>query len=264
MALYKRLLLNEFKRNIAFRANFLIGLLINFFYIFMQVFIWKGLYGGVDRSHMGISLEEMIAYVIFASTTRMLTRSGVMTQINDSVQDGSIAQHLLLPVGFRSYYFLSNLSGNLFFSIYNSLPPILAAVLVFGLDFEFSVGNLGYYFLSVSLAFIINFLYSFIMGMSVVWFKNSFFLENLDDLVFKLFSGAIVPLWFFPVWLSKVSYYLPFRYVVFEPISILLGKTPADRIPVVLATQAVWALGLYLLMSLIWGSGRKHIMVQGG
>jgi ABC-2 type transport system permease protein len=194
----------------------------------------------------------------------MLTRSDVMNHLNASFLDGSISLRLLLPLGYRTYYFLSNLSENLFWSIYQSLPPILVAIVFFGLRFDLTPQRLGLYCVSVMLAFFISFLFSFIMGTSVIWLKNSFFLENLRSLVLRLFSGAIVPLWFFPGWLNSASNFLPFRYIIFEPISILLGKTPMEQIPAVLMMQTLWIAILFGLMSFIWAMARKHIMVQGG
>jgi len=262
--LYKRLLINSFKAKFVFRVNYLIKLLFNFFYIVLQIYIWKGLYGHSGSLVAGVSIQELIAYTIFSSMTKMLTRSSTMTEINTSYQDGSISTRLLLPMGFRSYYMLSDISGNLFWSLYNNLPPIIVAAAFFGLHFQFAIVNLLFFIIAVILAFFINFMFSFIMGISVIWFKNAFFLENVSELVFKLFSGAIVPLWFFPEWLHTASRFLPFRYVIFEPVSILLGKTALERIPIIFAWQSVWIAVLFLLMSLIWYRGKRHIMVQGG
>ena len=213
---------------------------------------------------MGVVLNDMIAYTILSQITSMLTGSNVMYEINASVQDGSISTRLLLPLGFRAYYFLTNLSENLFWSMYRFLPPVLVAILFFGLRFAFSPQRLGLYCVSVMLAFLINFCYIFTMGLSVIWLKNSFFLENLCGVFYRLLSGAVVPVWFFPRWLNTATGFLPFRYIMFEPISILLGKTPFDQIPSVLGMQALWAAILYGLMTLVWTMGRKHIMIQGG
>ena len=264
MALYNRLLINGFKSKIVFRADYLIGLMFSFFYIALQIFIWRGLYGDSGEARMGVVLNDMVAYTILSNITRMLIKSEVMYSINASVQDGSIASRLLLPLGFRTYYFLSNLSENLFWSIYQSLPPVLVAIVFFGLRFSLTAQNLGFYCVSIMLAFVIHFLYSFIMGMSVLWLKNSFFLENLTSVFTKLLSGALVPLWFFPSWLGDASHYLPFRYIVFEPISILLGKTPMTQIPSVLGMQLLWVAILFGLMTLIWELGKRHMMIQGG
>ena len=264
MALYKRLLINGFKAKIAFRADYLIDVVFSFCYIALQIFIWRGLYGSSGEARMGIVLGDMVAYTILASITRMLTNANVMLDLNKTVQDGSVSMRLLLPLGFRMYYFLSTLSENLFWSLYRSLPPILVAIGFFGLRFTLDPQRLGLYCLSVMLAFGIHFMYSFIMGMSIVWVRNGFFLDNFDALIFRLFSGAVVPMWFFPGWLNAASEVLPFRYVMFEPISILLGKTPMAQIPGVLGMQALWIAILSGLMSLIWSRGRKHIMIQGG
>jgi ABC-2 type transport system permease protein len=264
MSLYRRLLINTFKAKFVFRMNYLLNLLFNFFYIVLQIYIWKGLYGSAVTGVSGVSLQEMIAYTIFSSMTQMLTDSETMTDINGSVQDGSITNRLLLPLEFRAYYLMSDLSGNLFWSLYNSLPPILVSILFFGLHFNFSFVNLAFYAVAVALAFFLNFMFSFIMGMSVIWFKNAFFLENLKELAFKLFSGAIVPLWLFPGWLDAASRFLPFRYIVFEPVSVLLGKTPMEQIPAVLGWQVFWICVLYGGMTLVWNRGRRHIMLHGG
>ena len=264
LSLYKRLLNNSFKSKLVFRADYLIGLLFSFFFMFLQVFIWRGLYGSSGREIGGVVLNEMIAYTIFSGLVQMLTKSEVMTQINESVQDGSISMRLLLPISFRKYYFMSNLSENLFGSIYNSLPPILISMLVFGIRVQITLLNLSFFCLSVVLAILINFFFSFIFGLSVIIFKNAFFVENLNELVFKLFSGTIVPMWFFPNWFNAASRFLPLRYIVFEPISILLGKTPPEKIPHVLLAQLAWVFILWSLTSLVWARSRKHIMVQGG
>ena len=263
MGLYRRLIINLSKSKMVFRANYLLSTLFSFFYIFLQVFIWKGLYGN-SSDWNGIRLNEMIAYTILSSMTLMLVKSNLMKNLNAEVQDGSISIRLLLPHGFRSYYFKSNLSENMLWSIYNSLPPIIVAIVVFGLEFNFSVIQLFGYILAVVLAFLMNFSYSFFMGLAVMWFRNAYFLENIDELVFKLFSGTIIPMWLFPLWLDSTSRVLPFRYMIFEPLSILLGKTPPNEYINVYLIQLVWCVVLFALMQLVWYKARKKIMIQGG
>jgi ABC-2 type transport system permease protein len=264
VALYRRLLINGFKAKIVFRADYMIGLAFSFLYIALQIFIWRGLYGDSGEAKMGIVLNDMVAYTILSGVTRMLTKSDVSLDINASVLDGSISTRLLLPLGYRTYYFLSNLSENLFWSLYQSLPPILVAIVFFGLRFDLAPQRFGIYCISVMMALAINFLFSFIMGASVIWLRDAYFLERYIELIFRLFAGNIVPMWFFPGWLNTASRFLPFRYVIFEPISILLGKTPMERVAGVLGMQVLWIAILFGLMSLIWSLGKKHIMIQGG
>lgn len=110
----------------------------------------------------------------------------------------------------------------------------------------------------------INFLYNFLFGLSVIWFRNSFFLNNINSVLSNLFSGALVPLWFFPEGLGMLSEFLPFRYIVFEPVSIFLNKRGPEEITTVLGMQLLWIFILYFAVTLVWNKGRHKIMIQGG
>ncbi|MDE6636355.1 MAG: ABC-2 family transporter protein, partial [Lachnospiraceae bacterium] len=99
---------------------------------------------------------------------------------------------------------------------------------------------------------------------SVIWFRNAFFLNNINSVLLNLFSGATVPIWFFPRGLKALSDFLPFRYIVFEPVSILLGTKDSSEIIFVLWMQILWIAILYSAVTFIWNRGRHKIMIQGG
>ena len=153
----------------------------------------------------------------------MFVKSSLMKDMNQKMQDGSIALQLLLPTEFRKYQLMIRLSDNLLLSVYKTLPPVVVALIFFGLRFEFTFLRFISYIITLLFAFYLNFAYSFILGLSVVLFKNAFFLENVDELIFKVLSGAIVPFWFFPMWLNQLSYILPFRYMIYEPMAAAIG-----------------------------------------
>lgn len=111
---------------------------------------------------------------------------------------------------------------------------------------------------------LINFLYNFLFGSSVIWLRNSFFLKNVNSVLLNLFSGALVPLWFFPHGLKAISDFLPFRYIVFEPIAILLNTKSHEETLFVLVMQLFWITILFCAVTLVWHRGRTKIMIQGG
>lgn len=80
----------------------------------------------------------------------------------------------------------------------------------------------------------------------------------------NLFSGALVPIWFFPESLKKISIFLPFRYIVFEPLSILLNKKNIYEILNILFLQILWIGILMCVVRVVWDRGRRKIMIQGG
>ena len=160
--------------------------------------------------------------------------------------------------------FLESVTKNIFWTVYGIVPSVLMAVLLFDFRLEIRILNLAVYALSLIMGILINFLYNFLFGSSVIWFRNSFFLDNINSVLQKLFSGAMVPLWFFPGGLKTVSDYLPFRYIVFEPTAILLNTGGAGKMISVLGMQVLWIVLLFCAVTLVWHRGRNKIMIQGG
>lgn len=264
MALYSVMLANSFKTKAAFKFDYIAGTIFSFLYIVLKITIWKGLYGNNGTAINGISLSDMIAYSIISSFTQGVTKSTVMNDINDMVLNGNISIQLLLPLGFKKHMLLSGFTDNIFWVIYQTVPPVLISILIYGISFQFSIVNFLFYILALMFGFLINFLYSFVLGLSVLWLRNSFFLSNLNSLLPKLFSGTLVPIWFFPDWMNLLGTFLPFKYIVFEPIAVLLNKKSGQEILYVFLAQLFWIVLLLILSELVWARGKKRLMVQGG
>lgn len=264
MGLCRKILSISLKEKSIFRFDYITGVLFAFFYIVLKVYLWKGIYGSGGEAVNGIVLNDMIAYSILASLTGGVTKTSVMNDLNDSVLSGSIASDLLLPIGLKRYLFIRSVIKNILETIYTTAPSVLAAILFFGFHTEISFFRVILYLFSVTMGIVINFYYNFLFGLSVIWFRNSFFLNNINSVLSSLFSGALVPLWFFPEGLGMLSEFLPFRYIVFEPVSIFLNKRGPEEITAVLGMQLLWIFILYFAVTLVWNRGRQKIMIQGG
>lgn len=74
----------------------------------------------------------------------------------------------------------------------------------------------------------------------------------------------MVPIWFYPEFLKSVSYWLPFRYMTFEPINIFLMKTSVEQAWVPILAALLWLVVLSLADKLIWRAAAKKLTVNGG
>lgn len=264
MRLCRKILAISFKEKSIFRFDYIVGTIFAFLYIVLKVYLWKGLYGTDGRDIGGITLSNMIAYSIIAGFTEGVTKTTVMKDLNDSVLDGSVSASLLLPIGLKKYMFIQSVTRNLFHTVYGMVPSVAAAMLVFGFHISIRPENLLLYFCSVCMGIVINFLYHFLFGSSVIWLRNSFFLNNINSVLLSLFSGAFVPIWFFPAGLKALSRFLPFRYIVFEPAAILADSKSVEEALTVLGMQMLWIVLLFCAVTLVWNRGRHKIMIQGG
>ncbi len=264
MRLCRKILAISFKEKSIFRFDYIVGTIFAFLYIVLKVYLWKGLYGADGEDIGGIALNDMIVYSIIAGFTEGITKTTVMKDLNDCVLDGSVSANLLLPIGFKKYMFIQSVTRNLFHTIYGIVPSVAAAMLLFSFHVRILPVNLLLYMCSVCMGIIINFLYNFLFGSSVIWLRNSFFLSNINSVLLSLFSGAFVPVWFFPGGLRALSKFLPFRYIVFEPTAIFVNTKSFEEAAAVLGMQLVWIMILFGAVTLVWNRGRCKIMIQGG
>jgi ABC-2 type transport system permease protein len=108
------------------------------------------------------------------------------------------------------------------------------------------------------------FYFRYLLGLVSFWLIHNPFIDWYFITVESLFSGNVVPIWFYPAWLAALSRFLPFRYFIFEPVSVYLGKTPASEAGTVLLMQFIW-LGLFVgIERLIWSRAHKKLIIQGG
>ena len=76
--------------------------------------------------------------------------------------------------------------------------------------------------------------------------------------------GSLVPVWFFPESVQRICNLLPFVYIYQGPLGIYIGKTTGRAVAHTLALQAVWAVLLFALLSLVWRRVQSRVMIQGG
>jgi ABC-2 type transport system permease protein len=169
---------------------------------------------------------------------------------------------LIKPMNFQAYTFANMLGQNMFSFLFQLLPILAVGVIFIGMDFP-SILNLLIFLLVMINAIIISFQINYIVGLVVFWYLRGW-QANVIWMLNRLFSGAYIPLWFFPKVLVTISGFLPFRLYYFVPISIFMGKlTPLDCLYAILQ-QFAWMVVLYGLIRLEWRAAIKKLVIQGG
>ena len=74
----------------------------------------------------------------------------------------------------------------------------------------------------------------------------------------------MVPIWFYPSWLERITEYLPFRFVHFVPLAVYLGEIPMQEVPILMVVACIWIAALAAAVVWVWRTGMKRIVIQGG
>jgi ABC-2 type transport system permease protein len=230
--------------------------------IYLLKVIWTAVYAGrgvVD----GVELRELIAFITLAQFQVWVMSPLIADYIQERVHEGTIALDLARPVPFLGQLLAIQLGATASYLPFVLLAVPLAFVLGgFVPPASWSAGLL--YLLSLSLGYLVSVLLSMLLGLISFWTFQIWGIIDIYGYTNQFFTGALVPLWFFPPWLRQVADLLPFQAQTFIPISIYIGQVPAHDIPMALGIQAGWVIVLFALAWVVWQRAMRRVVIQGG
>ncbi|QOS76719.1 ABC-2 family transporter protein [Paenibacillus sp. JNUCC31] len=263
MFLFVTFLKRSFLERYAYRFDFYTSIFGSFISLFVQLNVWSVLMEN-NSSNSQVSLDEMLTYVIITSLITALTASQVGEKIAQKVDNGSIISDFIRPINIRNYLWAEDIGKNIFNFLLINIPNVIIILLFMRIEIVFELSNFLMFLISLVLAIIIAFYIQFVLGLLAFWLQTPWYISWILNACKDLFSGSVIPLWFYPDWLYQISSWLPFRLIIFEPINMYLGNLSIDEGYKILLLQCVWIVSLYLLSKLIWSKAQSKIIVHGG
>ena len=255
----------ELKIMLANRGGILLGGVHQLMLTGGQILLWLSLLrqGPVVAAGQQISNTTMIQYVLLSTFIWSFAEFRIIDTINDRMSRGHAAIDLLRPVSFPTLIFAHEAARTLFGLLFYSLPVVLIFSLIYGLNLPpFSVAILTFFFAFGG--WIISIQMGWCLGILAFWVLETTQVKFALQGVTALFSGALVPLWFFPDSLQKFADWLPFQLLFHAPLSIWLGHSSNSQVLTYFERLIFW-IGLFWLMSAIsWHQSRQRFVSQGG
>jgi len=251
------------QETIAYRVSYLVNMsstVITYLVIFL---IWAAVYSGRE-SVGGYVWAEMKTYLIVSLFMSALVSGSSEYRISRQIRSGNIAVELLRPVDYQKASLAITLGNSLSEGVLVSLACLLFAIFsgkgVSPPDALAWVGFLA----AVIIAFATKFLLIYVFGLFCFWTTSMMGISWLRKSVTDFFSGALIPLGLFPLWLRNVADYMPFRSIVWVPASAFTGRLAGADLARTLATGFVWVVALWFLGKLVWSRAMFRVTIQGG
>lgn len=266
MDVYLAVIRNSFLNMLAYRMRYVTGILTYLLFVGVQYFIWQAVFANQTdgQSIKGFTLEEMLTYVAVAWVARSLYYSGIDDYIDDLVRTGQVSVYLMRPISFQMMMFFQAFGESVFRAAFFTWPIAIVIFLVFPVSLPVSFTAFLLFILSTFAGFLILVLINFIIGMLAFELKSTQGIMQAKYYIIQLFSGLLLPITFFPVWLQVVSDYLPFKIISYVPLQFYLGKIPNDQITSILFNQLSWIAFLIIMGQLLWQRGVRKLTLQGG
>ena len=229
-------------------------------YIFQR--LWQVTYSQTGASQLGgYTLKEMVWYLTIAESI-MMSAPRVAQLVDEDVRTGALAVQLVRPLSYPLYRLWSCLGERAVRYVSTlAVGAIISYLLVGPLDV--SAGGLVLFALALPLAFVLDFLGNFAIGLFAFWLEDTSGLLLIYSRLTMILGGMLIPVQLFPEALQPMLFALPFVDVVYGP-SRLFVHPSVDGFVHLLAHQTAYVVAASLLVAFIYKAALKRVFANGG
>lgn len=252
-----------FMVGLVYRFGFLFTIVGNIVYLGVAYYLWKSIYR-YSEVIRGLTFNETFLYVGLGSAVFILLKTYADWYIHYEIREGAIATYLTKPIDFQIYNLFANFGSLLMNLLAITVPTIIMLGFVFRIKVDFGPG-LFLFPVSILLAFLISFSLDYFIGLMGFYSESVWGLSITKEIIVTVFSGALIPLQFFPEAIQNVLYWLPFQAIYHTPLMMITRPDQGlDVFLPMMAVQAVWAILLFLAARLFYNQAIKVLRIAGG
>lgn len=251
---------NAFRSQLRYRLNWCMHLFGNFITVYFQICLWSAL---LESRKGVVTLNYMLNYILASAMIQSLILTNTVSIINSKVGSGQIAMDFIKPIRFRLYVFCESVGNSLFSLVFTYLPVTILITVIYK-SYEFWKNIDLFFIASVCLGMYLYFSIAYCLGLTCFWRAQTWILERFLNDVVGLFSGKLIPVFLLPALILSWNKWLPFQYIYYSPISLLLNSHEIGEKVIILMIQVAWCVFFTLLGVLIERRGMKKLQIQGG
>jgi ABC-2 type transport system permease protein len=229
-------------------------------YIFLQ--LWRVTYTETGAEQLGgFTLAQMLWYLAMTEALT-LSRPNVGGEVDQDVRTGALAVQLIRPLSYPLYRLWTNLGERAVRFGMNAAVGALIVLLFVG-PIPFTPAGLALFALSLPLAFVLDFLGLFLVGLFAFWMEDTSGLRLIYSRVVMILGGMLLPLELFPPAVQPLLRGLPFASIVYGPARLFV-RPDAAFLAGLLVRQGIAILLFALAVALVYRAALQRISANGG
>lgn len=254
----------QFKRNMMYKFQTWSRILGDVMFIFMWYFVWKGLYNG-QESINGVNFDKMVVYALAAQFLITLNNAASPIWRTDGMfRKGDIANELIKPYNFTLRILFECMANSVAYLLLSTIWVFLAAIILLDVKMQMPPEMTILFFISGFLGYLIRYFIELCFSYLSFWIINVGGIRILFLFSISLFSGSVVPLWYFPKTIKVLAEILPLKYIYYVPNLMLTDVQSVNDGIHYIIEQLIWLLAIILLSEIIWRRGNNKVVINGG
>jgi ABC-2 type transport system permease protein len=229
-------------------------------YIFMR--LWQSTYEHSPATRFGgLTLNDMIWYL---TLTEAILMSGprLSQRIDEEVRTGSLCVQLTRPVSYPMYWLFTNIGERTVRFALTLLAGAIMSWLLVGPPRNL-LGQLSFALLALPLAFVIDFLGNFLVGLCAFWLEDTNGLSLVYSRLTAILGGMLIPLQLLPDWLSRPLGALPFASIIYAPANLFVHPS-WQTLALSLVQQCLWVAVFASVVWLVYRKALARVASHGG
>jgi ABC-2 type transport system permease protein len=210
----------------AYRTHSMVSIFVGPVYFLVQYFIWNSVYGNAANpagsSLQGLDLSQILIYFGANALIGYLTMDFADWNLQMLVRTGKFLTFALRPMHHRFFAFSQKVGHRILGFFFEFVPCLLIFLFLFRIPLV--PAQPLWAILSIIFSFFITFYVNYMIGLSAFWFTRADGVRAVFQVLQAVFSGALIPLVFFPEAVQKVLFFLPFQYMLYVPSMVFTGS----------------------------------------
>jgi ABC-2 type transport system permease protein len=263
MKKYLTYFVTTMKMNTAYKADYLLSLLLDAVFFFISFAVWKIVFseGNIDTINT-YSLRDTITYFFVTAILFRLDVSGSI-YLGWQIWSGYFTNDLIKPWSITMVSVIDTIAEKTFMILL--YIPVAITIFIVAHDYILlpNSQNVLFFIISVALAFFMAVMFNLIFHALTFHYGDQDSNIELFNYIAIFLAGASFPLAFLPHNIAVIFEMLPFKNMFFVPIEIFLGKMEPSAIYRSWLETIVWTIIFYLVFKLIYKKGLKHYTGTG-
>lgn len=238
MSVYGLIACISIQDTLEYRVNFLLNTVKYSLMIAFTAMVWLAVEQASPTT--SYSRSETITYFLGAALLYSLTNFHPY-EIEVDIKQGGLSRFLVKPIS-PHWFYATKLAAEAGIATIIKALIFVPAVLLLGVSFSAHPSQLFLFCCYLPVIYYISYLLLGTISVGAFWFTEIYAVRWGLTIIFRLLSGVLVPIDYFPTFAQKFLIYTPFPHLVATPVRLLQGMiSPAE--------------GLFgLLVLLLWGS----------
>lgn len=224
----------------------------------VKIIIWHKLFS--DYESIGdYDFKQMVTYYLLGGLFGDYLRKSTTREFEEWIRKGNLSNFLIKPLN-PILYLLSKQLSQHFSILFIRLSTFFIPFLLFSFFRNALVININT-IVATSIIFILAntflFIFYWLLGSMAFWMINLDGLRNITKNLLRLLQGRWFPFDLAPLVFQNIMKFLPFQYILFFPIQILLGQVENYDIFLGIEVLSVSILLVLILAKFVWNRGLK-------